>query len=290
MAALICYTVRNLLNFIIRYGTWFLFAFYVIISCVLLFSHNSFQQSVFLTSANVVSSSVYGTTSEVTGYFHLRSINESLQASNAMLENEVLNLRHQVAELQTQLSDTLDFENIPARFDYVSATVINNSVRRPRNFFSINRGALDGVKEGMGVVDQNGIVGIVNVTGKHTARVISLLNETQHFSVKVKDTNFIGSLAWKGGDSSIAYMEQVPRHAKFHVGDTIVTSGYSNTFPADIPVGIVMNRIKSSDDNFFTIKIHLTSDFKALSTVRVIKDEFKAELDSLQTFDINPSK
>lgn len=282
--------MRNLLNFLIRYGTWILFAFYVVISCVLLFSHNSFQQSVFLTSANGVSSAVFGTTSEVTGYFHLRSINESLQASNAVLENEVLNLRHQVAELQTKLSDTLEFDNIPQRFDYVSATVINNSVRHPRNYFSINRGYLDGVEKGMGVVDQNGIVGIVNVTGKHTARVISLLNETQHFSVKVKDTNFIGSLAWKGGDSSIGYMEQVPRHAKFHVGDTVVTSGYSNTFPPDIPVGIVMNRIKGSDDNFFIIKLRLTSDFKALSTVRVIKDEYKAELDSLEKFDYNPSK
>ena len=290
MAAFICYTVRNLLNFIIRYGTWFLFAFYVIVSCVLLFSHNSFRQSVFLTSANAVSSSVYGATSEVTGYFHLRSINESLQASNANLENEVLNLRHQVAELQTQLSDTLEYKDVPSRFDYVSATVINNSVRHPRNYFTINRGSLDGVNPSTGVVDQNGIVGIVNVVGKHTARVISLLNETQHFSVKVKGTNFIGILAWKGGDPSIAYMEQVPRHAKFQVGDTIVTSGFSNTFPADIPVGVVMNRIKSSDDNFFTIKLHLASDFKALSTVRVLKDQYKPELDSLQNFDFNPSK
>lgn len=290
MAAFNDYTVRNLLNFIIRYGTWFLFAFYVIISCVLLFSHNAYQQSVYLTSANVVSNAVYGTASEVTGYFHLRSINESLQASNAQLENEVLNLRHQVAEMQTILSDTIKYTHFPQRFDYVSATVVNNSVRHPRNYFSINRGTLDGVNTGMGVVDQNGIVGIVNVAGKHTSRVISLLNETQHFSVKIKGTDYIGSLVWKGGDSAIGYMEQVPRHAKFHAGDTVVTSGYSTAFPAEIPVGIVMNRIKGSDDNFFILKLRLTSNFKALSTVRVIKDQYKAEIDSLQSFDFNPTK
>lgn len=290
MAAFNDFKVRNLLNFILRYGTWFLFAFYVIISCVLLFSHNAYQQSVFLTSANSVANSLYTTVSEVTGYFHLRSINESLQSSNARLENEVLNLRHQVAELQTKLSDTIVYTNLPQRFDYVSATVVNNSVRHPRNYFSINRGTLDGVETGMGVVDQNGIVGIVNVAGKHTSRVISVLNETQHFSVKLKDTNYIGSLVWKGGDSSIGYMEAVPRHAKYQAGDTVVTSGYSTAFPADIPVGVVMNRIKGSDDNFFILKLRLTPDFKALSTVRVIKDEYKADIDSLQSFDINTTK
>lgn len=282
--------MRNLLNFIIKYGTWFLFLFYVLLSCLLLFSHNSYQQSVYLSSANIVSSSVFGTASEVTGYFHLRSINESLQASNAMLENEVLNLRNEIAELKTQLSDSIRPEHYVERFSYVPATVVNNSVRHPRNYFTINRGKQDGVDVGMGVVNQNGIVGIVNVAGPRTARVISILNETQHFSVKLKDTNFIGSLAWKGGDPSIAYMEQVPRHTRFHAGDTVVTSGYSTTFPADIPVGVVMNRIKGSDDNFFILKVRLNSDFKALSTVRVIKDEYKNELDSLQSFDFTPTK
>lgn len=290
MAAFKVRKVRNLLNFIIRYGTWFIFAFYVLISCVLLFTHSSYRQSVYLSSANMVSSAVYGAASEVTGYFHLRSINESLQESNANLENEVLNLRHQLAECQTLLSDTTKYTSYQQRFSYVPATVINNSVRHPRNYFSINRGIEDGVKTGMGVVDQNGVVGIVNVAGDHTARVISLLNETQHFSVKIKGTQYIGSLVWKGGDPLVAYMQEVPRHAKFHVGDTVVTSGYSTTFPADIPVGEIMNRIKGSDDNFFILKVRLNSDFRTLSTVRVIMDEYKPTLDSLQSFDFNPSK
>lgn len=207
-----------------------------------------------------------------------------------MLENEVLNLRHKIAEYETLLADSLIDNDDVERYDYVSATVINNSVRHPRNYFSINRGEADGVKRGMGVVDQNGIVGIVNVTGEHTARVISLLNESQHFSVKIKDTQFLGSLSWKGGDPLIAYMEEVPRHAKFEVGDTVVTSGFSTIFPGEIPVGIIMNRIKGSDDNFFVLKVRLTSDFRALSTVRVIKDEYKTELDSLQNFDMKQEK
>lgn len=257
---------------------------------MLLFRHNAFQQSVYLTSANAVTSSINETATQVTGYFHLRGINRSLQESNALLENEVINLRHQLAECKSLLPDSLRDKEFLNRFDYIPATVVNNSVRHPRNYFSINRGEDDGVKIGMGVVDQNGVAGIVNATGKHTARVISLLNETQHFSVKLKGTNYIGSLNWRGDDPAVAYVDEVPRHARLHVGDTVVTSGFSTTFPVDIPVGTVMNRVRGSDDNFYILKVRLNSDFRALSAVRVIKDSFKEELDSLTSFDLPTDK
>lgn len=256
----------------------------MILSCVILFTYNSYQSSIYFSSANAVSSSLYGISSDVTGYFNLREINRSLEENNARLENEVLNLRHQLAEYRTLNSDS-SFQSETPRYDYVAATVINNNVRHPKNYFSINRGSLDGVKAGQGVVDRDGVVGIVNVTGPHTARVISLLNENQRFSVKVKNSDYIGSLVWKGGDPSVAYMEEVPRHTKFQVGDTIVTSGYSLSFPGNIPVGTIMNRIKGSDDNFFILKVRLNPNFKTLSTVRIIKDNFKESLDSLSRFD-----
>ena len=239
-----------------------------------------------LSSANSVSSKIYSISSGVSGYFNLKKINESLQQRNAQLENEVLNLQYQVAEYRTLLADTNAAKQIKNRYGYVSGTVIKNSVLHPQNYFSINRGMADGIKPGMGVVDQNGVVGIVNATGKHTSRIISLLNETQRFSVRLKGTQFVGSLIWKGGDPSIAYMEEVPRHAKFNMGDTIVTSGYSLTFPSGIPVGTVMNRVKGDDDNFFILKVKLASDFNTLSTVRVIKDDFKEDMDSLSRYDI----
>lgn len=277
--------MRNLLNFLLKNSTWFVFTFYVLLGCMLLFSGATYHQHVYLTSANAVSSSILEATNSVTGYFNLREINASLQLSNANLENEVLNLRRELAACRSELSDTLRRED-SRRFSYVLGTVINNSTRHPRNYFTIDRGYNDGIKPGMGVVDHNGIVGIVNVTGPHTSRVISLLNQTQHFSVKIYKTPFVGSLTWKGNDPNVAYVEEIPRHAKYHVGDTIVTSGFSTTFPEGIPVGTILNRVRSEDDNYYTFKVRLSSDFKTLSTVRVIKDIYKQELDSLATKDI----
>ena len=280
--------MRNLLNFILKYNTWLIFIFYVLLSCILLFNgRHIYHQSVYLTSANSVCSSVYGLTNNITGYFNLREVNDNLQQQNAMLQNEILNLQNRLKYYATMIdTDSIQISDLQNnRFNYVIASVINNSVHRPRNYFTINKGGNDGIRPGMGVVDQNGVVGIVNVVGKNSSRIISLLNTTQHFSVKIKGTNYIGSLSWKEGNPNIAYIEEMAQHMTFHVGDTIVTSGFSTTFPEGIPVGTVLSRVKTSDDNFFTLKIKLASDFPQLGIVRVIKDNFKSELDSLQNFD-----
>lgn len=277
--------MRNLINFLRRYSTWFVFTFYVLLSLILLFTFNDYQGSVYLTSANAVTSTMNKGTSAVSGYFGLRSINESLQESNAMLENRVLNLTEEVKHLRTLIDDSVSYAGLPQRFNYTVASVINNSTHRPRNYFTIDKGSADGVAPGMGVVDQNGVVGIVNVAGRHTARVISVLTKDQHFSVKLKGTQFVGSLTWRENDPRTAWVEEVPRHARYHVGDTIVTSGYSTTFPEGIPVGTVMSQVRGSDGNFFTLKIRLSSDMAGLSTVRVLRDNLKTELDSLTTFD-----
>lgn len=280
--------MRNLFGFFVKYGSWFLFVIYLAISCVWLFTDRRYQQSVYLTSANSVSSSIYELSSNVTGYFSLREINNDLQQRNASLENELLNMRTELEYYKSiALADSTEYDVPTERFSYITANVSSNSTNLPFNYFTINRGWKSGIEKGMGVVNQNGIVGIVNVVGPNTARVISLLNETQHFSVKVKGTHSVGSLQWHVGNPSVAYAEEMPRHVPYHVGDTVVTSGYSTTFPEGMPVGVVLGQIRAKDDNFTTLKLRLLPKFNDLSTVRVIIDHFKNEIDSLAALDAN---
>ena len=81
-------------------------------------------------------------------------------------------------------------------------------------------------------------------------------------------------------------MEELPRHARYTPGDTIVTSGYSTSFPAGIPVGTVVGIVRGDDDNYYTLKVRLASDFANLSAVRVIDDVISAELDTLANYDL----
>lgn len=275
--------MRNLIDFFIRHLTWFVFIFYVGTSCALLFQSNPYQHHVYLTSANNVCASVYGCLSGVSAYFHLHEINEDLHQRNAALEMEVINLRRQVDDLTLEKEqERVEASAQPRDYDYIFAHVISNSVTQPHNYITINRGSDHGIKPEMGVVDHNGVVGIVNVVGKRSARIISLLNPDLRLSCKVKDDNFFGSLVWDGKDPYHAVLEEMPRHVQFQPGDTIVTSGYSAVFPEGLIVGTIESQIRDKNDNFFSLRIRLTTDFTQLSTVRAISNNMRDELKSLE--------
>ena len=271
--------MNNLLYFFIKARPWILFTVYAVIGCILLFNSNPYQHSVYLTSANSISTGVYNAATGVTSYFNLRNINEDLQRRNSDLELELLALKQQMLQFHDmEYAQTHPVDSALQRYNFILAHVINNSVHRPHNYITIQKGALDGIKPDMGVVDQNGVVGKVNVVGPHSARIISLLNNNLRLSCKVKSSNTVGSLVWDGDDYRVALLEEIPRHATFNKGDTIITSGYSTSFPEGIPVGVILGEKKSHDDNFHTLMVKLFTDFSKLSTVRIIVDNMAEEL------------
>lgn len=276
--------MRNLLNFLVRYSSWFVFAFYVVMSCGLLFNRNPYQHHVFLTSAGAVAAGLHDVSSNITGYFSLRDINDDLQRQTATLQAEVLTLREQVRRYrETEIEDSLRALDSVGKFNFIIATVINNSISRPYNYVTINKGRADGVLPEMGVMDQNGVVGVVNVVSEHYARIISLLNPNFRLSCKLRGSDSFGSLVWDGDDPRTAILEELPKHTLFHKGDTIVTSGFSAVFPEGIPVGIIEGKARGADDNFFTLRIKLLTDFTALSTVKVISNTDLREIRSIET-------
>lgn len=280
--------MRNLFDFLLRFSSWFVFAFYVVLSCVLLFQNNPYQHYVYLTSAGDIASSVYNTTNNVTSYFHLKDINEDLQQRNASLELEVISLREQLREYREEIySDSMAIPPSLSDYNFIIAHVINNSISRPYNYITIEKGHLDGISPEMGVVDQNGVVGIVNVVGDHTARIISILNPNLRLSCKVKGSDYFGSLVWDGKSPREAVLEEMPRHVKFNIGDTIITSGYSAVFPEGIPVGIIKSHEKEHNDNFYSLRIELSTDFTQLSTVRIINNRLRDEIQQLEKEDYN---
>lgn len=271
--------MRNLINFLIRFSSWILFMVFVTISCVLLFQNNPYQHSIYLSSANALSTSLYNGAHSVTSYFSLRDINEDLTRRNAQLESQVLALKSQIARYKiAEYAATVPVDTSLARYNFIIAHVINNSVHRPHNYITLDKGSLDGIAEEMGVVNENGVVGIVNKVGPHSARVISVLNNYLRVSARVKASEQVGSLVWDGKNPSEAILEELPRHATFKVGDTVVTSGYSTVFPEGVPVGIVTKPLKDYDENFFALRVRLFTDFSTLNTVRVVRDMMKPEL------------
>lgn len=270
--------MRKLISFLINHSPIFVYAFYLVICFVLLFKFNPYQQSVFFSSANEMAGRFYVMTSGITGYFGLREINRDLQKQNGNLEMELIRLRDEVSRLS---GDTLlirtSADSVLSRYDFQIAQVINNSVFRTHNYITLNKGRKDGIHSEMGVIDQNGIVGIVNVVSDHYAVAISLLNPKLRLSCKVKGSNYFGSLVWDGKDPRFAVLEELPRHVKFVKGDTIVTSGYSSVFPEGLMVGTVDGFSKQRNDNFYALTVKLSTDFFRLNDVRILDDRGQKE-------------
>ncbi|MCD8388362.1 MAG: rod shape-determining protein MreC [Bacteroidales bacterium] len=278
--------MHELLAFFVKHSKWFLFIVYAGLSLMLLFKSGPYQHHVYLTSANAVTSAVYKASNSVYSYFHLREMNDDLNQRNAELQSEAIALRQQLTDLrEAQLGDTLQLPDSLRQYRFIVAHVISNSIAQPYNYITINKGSAEGIRPEMGVVDPNGVVGIVNVVGEHSARVISLLNPNLRLSCRLKGSSSFGSLVWEGSDPEIALLQELPRHTVFQPGDTVVTSGYSGVFPEGIPVGIVMADNEHKNENFFTLKVKLSTDFATLSNVQVVIDSKKDEREALEAAD-----
>ena len=270
--------MRNLFYFLIKHSPWMVYFFFAILSILLLIRYNPYQQSVLLTSSNEVAGNIYNITGKISGYFHLRQINEDLLERNGQLEMEVLRLRSEsrnAAAGETGAATVSD--SVFYAYDFIIARVINNSFTRVNNYITLNKGAKDGIMPEMGVVDQNGIVGKVSTVSEHFSVVISLLNPKLRLSCKVRGSDYFGSLVWEGSDPQYAVLEDLPRHVKFAIGDTIVTSGYSAVFPEGVIVGTVAEYSRQKNDNFYAVKVALSTEFCRLGNVRVIRNREQQE-------------
>lgn len=263
--------MRNLLDFLIKYNHWFFFIFLEVICFALLFRFNHYQQGVFFTSANLVTGKVYEVSGGISSYFHLKSINEALLDRNLLLEQEITLLERSLKESGMDSLQIESIRNIPFNeYEIFKANVINNSIAKADNYITLDKGEKDGILPEMGVVDANGVVGIVYMTSDHYSIVISLLNSKSNLSCKIQGSEYFGYLKWEHGDSQYAYLKDLPRHAAFNLGDTVVTSGYSTVFPAGVMVGMVDDMSDSQDGLSYLLKVKLATDFGKLSDVRIL--------------------
>ena len=263
--------MRNLFNFLIRYSVLFLFLFLEIISFTLIVKNQGYQKSVFLSSSNGVVAEMYEWSNGVVEFFKLRAANDNLSEENTALKNQVIQLQNQLETLKPRVKDSIRFQ-IPPEMEYrfIAAKVINCSTNKLQNSITLNKGSRDGVQPDMGVVSDEGVVGIVKVVNEKNSVVIPILNPRIEINCKFKRTNYTGPLKWEGEDYRYANLNDIARHVELALGDTIITSGFTSTFPEGIPVGYIEDfKIKESDA-YYKIKVKLAVNFRTLSHVKVI--------------------
>ena len=266
--------MRNLLDFLRKYHHWFIFILLEVASGVLLFQYNSYQGSVWLSSANAMVGKIYQWESEVTSFFSMSKANKELALRNIYLERQVDQLRRLYTDLTKDTTvmerDELQFLS---QYKLIPAKVVDNSLNKEENLMTY-----DGVHADMGVACGNGVVGVVYLVSEHYSVVIPVLNaSSSRISCSIRNRGYFGYLRWYGGDPSVAYVEDVPRHAKFSLGEWVVTSGFSSIFPSGVLVGKIEQVYNSHDGLSYKLKVRLSTDFGCVRDVCVISDKSIAE-------------
>lgn len=268
-----------LLRLFSKNGLFVFFIFLQLIALVLIFSRNSMQQSWLAGQTAAFNSWVSGYIDEGTSYLKLKQINDQLVAQNKLLMEQVYGKNSGVPDFR-KVHDTIGGGQI---YTFVDGEIVFNSINRKDNYFTINRGKRDGVFPQMGVMAPKGIAGIVINSTDSYALVQSVLSLNKiKINASLKKSGYFGTLTWKGEDSRIMHLSDVPKYVPLQIGDTVVTDGKSAIFPQGITIGKVSGYEVDSKTGFWDISVELTEKMGNLSKIYVVKNLKKAEVQRIQ--------
>jgi len=275
--------MRSLLNFIYKYHYFILFILLECLSFFFIVQYNDYHRTSFLNSSSKMAGGIYNASHNVSQYFSLKEKNQVLNKILAdYLNQDKASFKNNGISL-LEVHDSIYFQ----QYVRIPAEVINNSINKANNFITLNVGYRQGVRPGMAVSSPAGIVGVVKDVSENFASVISLLNQNLKISAIVKKNNYFGTLDWEGRSADYVSLHDLPNHISLIQGDTILTSGFSATFPKGEMIGVVDEINESDGGEFLTVKVKLAVDFKRLSNVFVIKNLLKDEQVNLERASVN---
>jgi rod shape-determining protein MreC len=269
----------NLIRFLQKHNFVLLFVLLEIVSVIMLTRSHTYHRAALSHTTNQIASRIYEINASITAYYSLRNANDLLRKQNAELLARLAYM-----ETSTLPPDTLSDDIV---FDFLPARVIKNTTHLRNNYIIINKGRRDGVTKDMGIIDPEGVVGIIISVSDRYASAMSLLHKYATLSVRFKNNDQIANLNWKGGDYQFGEVVDIPTHVILQKGDTIVTSGHSFVFPENLIVGTIEEFIQSERGNLNSASIRFAVDFNKLRNVYVVKNFHKLELNDLSKIKTN---
>jgi len=260
--------MQTFIAFFKRFSIFFFFVLLQIIALPTYLQYSSFPKSQFLTSASSISGNMYSWKAKLLGYFSLEESNKLLKVENAMLRKKISGDLYQVNRNTYKIVDT-SFEQ---QYEYISARIINSTVTKRNNYFTLDCGSLQGVVRGMGVFSPNGIIGIVHNTSSHYSVVKSLLTQNINIDVEIEGAGLFGFLKWNGKSPLKGTITGVSNDAKIKKGARVVTRETLGLFPRGLIVGYVESFSVLEGKPLWDITIKFNENYSRVKEVYVIKN------------------
>ena len=276
--------MRNLFAFIRRYAVFIFFLILEIISFAFLFRYNRFHQSAYMDTAGEWTGSIEEEVQDWRIYFSLKKENEALRKRVNDLQNQLSqNFQPADTSMAAQKTDTVKIDSLEQyrKYLYREATVVNNSITLPNNFITLHRGQKQQIQPGMVVIGPTGVVGVVLDVSDNFSTVMSMLNRQSRISAQLKKTGEMGRIEWDGVSPRMVQLKDISKGVKIKVGDTVVTSQYSD-FPANIMIGIIEKIILEKSTNNYLLNVRPSTDFSKIQNVFVVENLQRTEQQALE--------
>ncbi len=249
------------------YKEYITFVILVIISLILIASSDISRLSGFRTYVIGTIGWMQNAFSWIPDTGALKSENKTLRELNLQLNNEVSNMRNSIIENQ-KLKAMIKLKS-ELKYETISADVIGKTNIELRNYYMLNRGLADGVKVGMAVRNDAGLVGVIEGATNNYSLVELIINRNVKIAGMAQRTRYDGILIWEGSQNFS--LENIPKSYDVAVGDTIVTSNFSDKYPSNLPIGYIVKKLELPGDIFARISVKPFVNFATLDQVFILK-------------------
>jgi len=215
----------------------------------------------------------------------LRQRNTDLEAELSRMQAEIIQLKQQLSETQV-LSALVDFARVQPENRYLAATVIGRDPSPFVQYVIINRGSDDGLRRGMPVVTQQGLVGRIAAVTSGAARVQLITDPAASINVRLEPSRAPAVVL--GNISGEISLEMIPQSAEVQAGDLILTSGLGGNYPSNILIGQVTGVRKIETDLFQNASIQPIVDFNKLEIVLIITNFRPVDIEPLVPIEESP--
>jgi rod shape-determining protein MreC len=233
---------------------------------------------------NEITGSVNKQYNRIDNFLQLGRSNEALKKENETLRNQLPANFQNSDTTNKVVTDSIPYDTLGHKREwlYKAAKVVSNSVTTQNNFIVLGRGAAEHLQKDAGVIDPaNGVVGIVTDVSPNFAVVMSLLHKDSRISAKLKKSGDAGQVTWDGKEPNRLSLIDIKQSSKVVKGDTVVTSGFTTTFPYGMMLGIVEEVRPDKSTNNFIIRLKSAANFYNLQYVYTIENLQKDEINTL---------
>jgi len=249
------------------------------VAAIIMLTQTASLQNIWINRAtHRVLAALWGSGENIRSYFSLEQQNEALSAENVRLFEE-LQKYQELSESYSHFA-SIKADTTVSEYNYIPARIVKASRNSQHNYIILDKGSADGVHPHSGIITPEGVVGLIESVSERYCYGITLMNPLLSVSARVGKTGIVAPLEWDRANSNKAILRDLPMYYKIVPGDTVWTSGYSNLYPPDIPLGTI-EKAKTVDGSINQVTVHLFLDFRTLRYVSIVENKNRQEIDDL---------